>query len=159
MGREDVGANPTGPIMLKLLILLFLTLPAYGQEALRHPIWEYRVTSVIDGDTLSGVLITEPDHESHYSIRIQGIDSPETRKGLAKCDKEIENGKVSKQELIGLVNPPSQVWVENLKFDKFGGRWVADVYTTTGISVRDYMLTRHLALPYDGKRKASHCLD
>lgn len=115
------------------------------------------VTGVIDGDTLSIAAAWSP-YRLTWKVRIRGVDTPE--KGyLAKCKRERELSISAVALTRSLVtNSGGQIWLRNVKHDKYGGRIVADVYTRDGRSVGDALLNAGLAKRYNGSGpKPSWC--
>ena len=83
------------------------------------------------------------------SVRILGIDTPEIR-----ADCESEKNWPSKQEslLISYLVQQKKIEFANLKWDKYGGRVLVDVYLD-GKSYKDEIINSGLAKPYDGGTK------
>ena len=79
--------------MNKLLLILFL-IPSvcFSQEKLK--IADIRT---IDGDTVEIMNLELPKHLKPKIFRIYGIDTPESKKQFAKCQKEIELGLKAKK--------------------------------------------------------------
>ena len=111
-----------------------------------------RVIGVVDGDTLRAEMIGMPKPLNKISIRIAGIDTPEL-KGL--CDLEKEKAREVKNFLNKKFSTTSAVTLENLNWDKYGGRVLANVYFD-GQDVSKMLINQGFATPYHGKKKDSH---
>lgn len=105
-----------------------------------------------DGDTIKTQL--RPFEKlSPLSIRVRGIDTPELR---GKCESE----KVKAREAKAFMNTLLQgqiVTVVPYSWDKYGGRFVADVYDSKHVKIADIMIQSGHARPYSGGAKSSWC--
>lgn len=117
--------------------------------------WTLPIVKVIDGDTIQTKIETLPPPLSNVKIRINGIDTPE--KGhLAKCEYEQIMGTTATKKLIEIVGTSKQMVIKDFKHDKYGGRYVADVFVRD-INIGERMIELGLAKPYDGGKKGSWC--
>jgi micrococcal nuclease len=118
------------------------------------------VLSVTDGDT---VRVRVPDWSGTpmgtVGVRVLGIDTPESQKAFAKCEKELVLGKDAKQYVSALLPPQSRVGLVYRGFDKFGGRVLGSLQLPDGRDFAQVMLSAGKARPYDGKKKGSWCND
>lgn len=117
-------------------------------------ITEGYVIKVHDGDTIT--IITSQKNSTklyRFNIRISGIDAPELTRS---SNIEKEYAKKSKNILENLILHKNVI-LENVCNDKYGGRYVSDVYIKNDnneiISISSYMLENKLAVSYDGKKK------
>jgi micrococcal nuclease len=114
--------------------------------------------SVTDGDT---VRVRVPDWSGTpfgtISVRILGIDTPESQKAFAKCDKELDLGKVAKDYAKQLVPPNTRVGFVYRGNDKYGGRVLGTLTLPDGRDFATVMVGAGMARPYDGKKKGSWC--
>ena len=134
-------------ILLLAAILFPVTVFASG--------WTLPIVKVIDGDTIQTNVSVLPYPLSNVKIRIKGIDTPE--KGhLAKCEYEQIMGTTATKKLIELIGSSKQMVIKNFKHDKYGGRYVADVFIGN-VNVGEQMIELGLAKPYDGGKKGSWC--
>lgn len=118
------------------------------------------VIRVIDGDTIKVKLYGVVPPFDDISIRLLGIDTPETPAvsykitgdlGKASCVAEAEQALVAKEFLTELVkNNNNIITVNNIKVDKYGGRYVADVYLGK-VYIADLLLKNGLAKVFTGK--------
>lgn len=105
-----------------------------------------------DGDTIM-TSYRPVEGLKPVSIRINGIDTPEIR---GRCAEEIEMAKKAKASVVFEVKK-GPVTFYPLKWDKYGGRIIADVYSNDGTNVAQMLLQSGLARPYDGGAKRSWC--
>jgi micrococcal nuclease len=116
------------------------------------------VVKMEDGDTIK-VSIPAFQNTPFYilSVRIQGIDTPESSKAHAKCAAEVTAGKVASQYAKTLVKVGDPVTVGYMGVDKYGGRILGTIKLADGRDWSTTMLSSGYAMPYDGKTKASWC--
>jgi endonuclease YncB( thermonuclease family) len=118
-------------MILRLLLLSFVVSglpgPAAAQIAVTNPYALYygRVVRVIDGDTLDVRVNLWPGLEAIYAVRVRGIDAPELRR--TRCAAERQWGEEAKAQVAKLYPPGTEVRLEDVDYDSFGGRVVADV--------------------------------
>lgn len=135
--------------ILLLLVLTANTAIADNFLELR----EYRDRLCYDGDTCYVIAKTLPESLRNMSIRILGIDTPEIR---ADCPEEKElalQGRVFANDMFRNAN---NIEFHNLKWDKYGGRILADVYID-GVSYKDEIIEAGLAREYYGGKKIGWC--
>ena len=87
------------------------------------------------------------------SVRILGIDTPEIR---AKCDEEKKLALEARALANKLFREAKDIEFANLKWDKYGGRVLVDVYLD-GKLYKDEIINAGLARPYDGGTKEEWC--
>ena len=109
---------------------------------------------VIDGDTIKVASIDLGFSVSlqNRSIRIAGIDTPESRINTKKYPeriKEKELGLLAKQKLKDWL--VGKVKIKSYGPDKYG-RILADVFCEEG-NVADLLKEQNLAVDYDGGKK------
>jgi micrococcal nuclease len=109
---------------------------------------------IVDGDTFKTNLIGLPDSLRKVSVRIKGIDTPEIK---GKCLQEIEKAIEAKSKLKEIISDYSAITVKNVKWDKYGGRILGDVYLSNGNNVASEMISSGLARPYSGGSRTSWC--
>jgi endonuclease YncB( thermonuclease family) len=118
------------------------------------------VVKVLDGDTIKVKLYGVIPPFDNISIRLLGVDAPETPAvsykitgdlGKASCVEEAEKALKAKEFLTELVeNNNNIITINNIKVDKYGGRYVSDVYVGK-IYVVDLLLKNQLVQVYSGK--------
>ncbi len=128
-------------------VMFIITFPALAEDR----IFSRKVIEVIDGDTVRIDMQDESDLISNlgYTIRIAGIDAPEIE-GNSECEKQI--GLIAKDFLKKILFNDRQVKIINPKWDKYGGRILADI-ETDGVLVSKLMIDNGLAITYKGKKK------
>lgn len=89
---------------------------------------------------------------SQIAIRIDGIQAPELRT-KDKCEKAA--GYEAKAYLSGLLRKAKRIDARNIKWGKYAGRVVGDLYADD-INVGPLMLKMGLAIPYDGGKKPEY---
>jgi endonuclease YncB( thermonuclease family) len=142
---------------LKIIITTILSL--FAVSAFANP-YEYKVTRVIDGDTVEFVADFLPDPlPKKLSIRVLGVDTPE--KGhRAQCDKEgqaaIKASAFTKDLITNAYKSGKKVLVEIQKHDKYGGRVLGDVIVD-GQRLSEQLIANGHARPYFGEKKTSWC--
>jgi len=113
------------------------------------------VYKVVDGDTIK-VLYTYGSKEHKISIRVNGVDTPETRRSR---DLEEKAGRVVGKIVADKLHKRF-ITVKFLKWDKYGGRMVGDVYMPGGnVTLCDYLISNKLGHPYSGKTKKDSWTD
>ena len=109
-----------------------------------------------DGDTCNAKMLGVPDTLKKIKIRINGIDTPEIK---GKCEREKKLALEAKVFINDLIKNSTVIYLKNLKWGKYGGRVVADLY----IDKRDYR--EHLKGKnfyveyYGGKKTEDWCED
>lgn len=107
------------------------------------------VKSVYDGDTIITEFSCSPSELKRVSIRLIGIDTPELRQ--YKCAKEKDLAIKARSRVIELLQVGTSMKVDIVKWDKYGGRIDAYVYTKEGINVGKTLIDEGLAVSYSGR--------
>jgi len=137
--------------MRTLIILLLLLIPASSHAAKD----ECTILRVVDGDTIEVPLSCLPKNMKLF-VRVHGVDTPE-KGGRAECKSEAElaaTASMYTQSLVGAAS--NKAILTNHKWDKFGGRMLADV-NLAGVDLRDALLEKKYARSYHGEKKKSWC--
>ena len=138
--------------MKYILLLLILTANiAIADNFLE--LREYRDRLCYDGDTCYVISKTLPESLRNMSIRILGIDTPEIR---ADCPEEKELALQGRVFANDMFRNADNIEFHNLKWDKYGGRILADVYID-GVSYKDEIIEAGLAREYYGGKKIGWC--
>jgi len=138
--------------MKYILLLLILTANiAIADNFLE--LREYRDRLCYDGDTCYVIAKTLPESLRNMSIRILGIDTPEIR---ADCPEEKELALQGRVFANDMFRNADNIEFHNLKWDKYGGRILADVYID-GVSYKDEIIEAGLAREYYGGKKIGWC--
>lgn len=106
---------------------LWLACGAAAQERPPNPYALYfaEVVRVIDGDTLDVRVDLWPGLQAVYAVRVRGIDAPELRE--AACPEERVWAEAAREQVARLYPEGSLVRLEDVEYDAFAGRVVADV--------------------------------
>jgi micrococcal nuclease len=132
---------------MKWLPLLLLT---------AAPAHAYEITRIIDGDTVEIAVDFLPSPlPPKLSIRVIGIDTPE-KSPRAQCDAEAALAKKASAFTKNAVANALEVEVKILKWDKYGGRVLGEVYLDHQ-SLAQSLISAGLARPYKGDAKQSWC--
>ena len=116
----------------------------------------YEVTRVIDGDTVEIMVNFLPEPlPPKLSVRVIGIDTPE-KAPRAQCDAEADLAKKASAFTKKAVAEATEIEVDILKWDKYGGRVLGDVYIDHQ-SLAEMLIAAKLARPYKGDAKQSWC--
>jgi endonuclease YncB( thermonuclease family) len=137
--------------MKYILALLFIANTAIADNFLE--LREYRNRLCYDGDTCYVVAKTLPENLRNMSIRILGIDTPEIR---ADCTEEKDLALQGRAFANDMFRNADNIEFRNLKWDKYGGRILADVYID-GMSYKHEIIEAGLAREYYGGKKIGWC--
>jgi len=107
------------------------------------------IDKVVDGDTFIIKKPKPPADLIQTSHRLQGIDTPESLKQFAKCQKEMELGLKAKQFTNNFVK--DNVDVVYVGIDKYG-RYLVHIIKGN-INLADELVKNGLAVYYDGGTK------
>ena len=107
------------------------------------------IDRVVDGDTFEIKKPKPPLDLLQTKHRIAGIDTPESFKQVAKCQKEIELGLKAKEFTANFVK--GGVNIVYLELDKYG-RYLVNV-DKNGLNLADELVKNGLAVYYDGGTK------
>jgi micrococcal nuclease len=122
--------------------------------------YDWRITRVIDGDTVEFAAPFLPDPlPKKLSIRVLGVDTPE--KGhRASCPQEAaaaeKASQFTKDTLNAAYKAKLPVYIELQKHDKYGGRVLGDVIVN-GERLSQLLIANGHARPYFGEKKSSWC--
>ena len=131
--------------------MLFVVSQAVADDFLEMR--EYRNNLCYDGDTCYVTAPTLPEPLQKMSVRILGIDTPEIR---AKCEEEKKLALQARELANKLFRAAEKIEFANLKWDKYGGRVLVDVYLD-GELYSQKLIDAGLARPYDGGTKTPWC--
>ena len=116
----------------------------------------YEITRVIDGDTVEIAVDFLPSPlPPKLSIRVMGIDTPE-KAPRAQCDAEAALAKKAGAFTKNAVANALYVDIKILKWDKYGGRVLGEVYLDHQ-SLAESLVSAGLARHYEGDAKQSWC--
>ena len=105
------------------------------------------IVRVLDGDTVE-VEIEEVQVEGlkRQTIRIEGVDTPETR---TSDDFEKVCGNWSKERVVEFVSADGQYVLETEFEDGAFGRILGDIRSPSGVRLSEFLLDEGLAVEYD----------
>lgn len=112
------------------------------------------VVKVVDGDTIH-VVILLGNTPLKVSVRILGVDCPESTKAKASCIEEMNAGKAVSNHIKSLIKVRDIVDVKLVSKDKYC-RYDGDIRFRRGvdvISLSEYLLSNGYAKIYCGKTK------
>ena len=120
------------------------------------------VTSVYDGDTIKIAYPGLPEELGKLSVRVRGVDTPELR---GKCTSEKKKAQLSKKFTKNIIEKNgNKVILENMTWDKYGGRVLADVYIIektkigyTKINLSNMIIKSGHGRKYDGNKRSNWC--
>jgi endonuclease YncB( thermonuclease family) len=116
----------------------------------------YEITRVIDGDTVEIAVDFLPSPlPPKLSIRVMGIDTPE-KAPRAQCDAEAALARKASAFTKDAVANAREVDIKILKWDKYGGRVLGEVYLDHQ-SLAESLVSAGLARHYKGDAKQSWC--
>jgi endonuclease YncB( thermonuclease family) len=124
---------------------------------LKDKIVDARLVEVYDGDTVKVVVMLGKE-PFLISVRIKGIDAPEIKKSKGKLFEEHLAALKVKQYVEEMLRGPI-IKVRFLKWDKFGGRIIGDVFTNDNQNVADILLEEGWVKPYNGEAKKEWTLE
>lgn len=109
-----------------------------------------KVIDIYDGDTVTVIFMHGDQVPFKIKIRVNGVDTPEIRSAKSELEK-VKALFIRDQLRDLLLNHIVKLTI--VKWDKYGGRIVGDVYLPDNTLVSDYLLKHSYAKPYDGKTK------
>jgi endonuclease YncB( thermonuclease family) len=116
---------------------------------------EAKVVEITDADTMKLELYYWPQHTITTSVRLKGVDTPELDD--AKCLKEKLLSEEAKSSIEQKLPVGSWVVVSDVSFDKYGGRYVADVrrWRSDRLSSinKELLSNSRWAVVYNGEKK------
>ena len=131
-------------------------------------VYKGQLDRVYDGDTIWATLDLGFDMFFKCSIRVKGIDTPESKINTRKYpERKVEKAlaKVAKKRMKELCG--KQVWVESKKLlrgstkedlkegtakEKYG-RVLGNLYQMDGTNIADVLIKEGYAIKYSGKKK------
>lgn len=147
-------------LMPALATLLMLgAVPSLAVSRVSGPL-PARVTEVVDGDTLAVRVTIWLDQEVVTRVRLDGIDTPESR---SDCADEKRMAQAAKQKLAALVASATEgkgdgsIRLHDVEYDKYGGRVRARVTLADGTDLAQAMIRAGHARPYEGGKRQPWC--
>lgn len=145
------------PVLAALLMLG--AVPSLAVSRVAGPL-PARVTEVVDGDTLAVRVTIWLDQEVVTRVRLDGIDTPESR---STCADEKRMAQEARQKLATLVASATEgkgdgtIRLHDVEYDKYGGRVRARVTLADGTDLAQAMIHTGHARPYNGGKREPWC--
>ncbi|MFV3073989.1 thermonuclease family protein [Niveispirillum fermenti] len=142
-----------------LLALVLGAVPSLAISRLAGPV-PARVTEVVDGDTLNVRALIWLDQEVVARVRLDGIDTPESR---SRCAAEKRMAQEARRMLADLVAPATEgrgdgtIRLHDVVYDKYGGRVRARVTLADGTDLSQALIKTGHARPYTGGKREPWC--
>jgi len=144
-------------ISILLSVVIMLTASPLMAKEVEMTIYDYKITRVIDGDTVAFEANFLPAPlKQELSIRVYGVDTPE-KSWRAECPKEAAWGEEASQFTKDMLNAATVIQVAIYKWDKYGGRVLGDIIID-GKSLRHMLIAEGFAREYYGDKKVSWCI-
>jgi micrococcal nuclease len=139
--------------MLFAMVCVILTGNFSAADDRQYKLYLADVLDIIDGDTMSVRVSLWPGLVAEYSVRVRGMDAPELRG--ASCAEEKAWAEESKAQLQKLYDVGSQIKLENVEYDAFSGRVLADVFryrSDRWLDLKKEMVDRKMAVEWYPKQ-------
>lgn len=143
-----------------MLLPLLLAVPPAGSAARVAGPLPARVVEVVDGDTLAVRVTVWLDQEVTTRVRLDGIDTPESR---SDCAEEKRKAGAARDKLAALVALATEgrgdatIRLHDVVHDKFGGRVRARVTLADGTDVAQALIKAGHARAYQGGKRQPWC--
>lgn len=140
---------------MKKIFLTLLLIPSicFADEKL-----DIRDIRTIDGDTVEIMNLELPKQLKPKIFRVYGIDTPESKKQFAKCQKEIELGLKAKKFTEDFLGDLAFASFQNYP-DKYG-RILINIRNVKGEDLAQALIKAGLAVEYYGDKKTKNwCKD
>ena len=134
------------------LVLVVLAGQAAAREIVPGPL-AAEVVEIIDGDTIAVRVHVWLGQLVETRVRLIGVDAPELRGRCAAERGRAERAREWLRERVGR----GEVVLRDIRFDKYGGRVLAQVETASGEDLARELLAEGLARPYRGGRRGGWC--
>lgn len=140
-----------------ILAMLFTTMAIAANKNPAHAEYDYKITRVIDGDTVAFEAPFLPAPlKQELSVRVFGVDTPE--KGFrAGCESEAKRGEEASKFTTEQIRRAKKIQVSIISWDKYGGRVLGDIIID-GKSLRKMLIDNGFAREYYGDKKESWCI-
>lgn len=131
-------------------LLLLLLLLSTGAQA--HGPYPAELVRVIDGDTVVVRAEVWPGLFQEVSVRLAGVNAPESRRRVGRLACEITLGKLATAYTTQFLTGPLVLY--DVKLGKFAGRVLGQIRTARGDLSTSLVLEGH-AVAYDGGKRAA----
>lgn len=149
-------------VSLSFIFVVFTSLlngvvSAKGFKSHAGPV-QAEVVKITDADTIRVIAYPWPSMRVAAAVRIRGIDTPEKRR--SKCNQEKALAYRATAYVKGLLKPGHRVKLENIRFGKYAGRVVADLFFEMPKgweNLASVLFAAGYAKEYHGGKKRSWC--
>jgi len=164
MNRATSNPISLTPFLFLTVIMLPLMISVAHAAKIYPGPYQADVYYITDGDTFFARVKLWPGLNTDVSIRILGVDTPESWR--PKCDSEKAAGKAATEFLMSVFGSPyrtaildkpmATVELRNVKLGKYSGRVLADVFHN-GQNISDAIIAAGHGRPYAGGKRAGWC--
>lgn len=112
-----------------------------------------RLVKVYDGDTINVIIALGNNCPLAIKVRVVGIDAPEITKKGTTTQLEKDAGLFVRDYVNNLFQITEIVQIKLHCIDKYGGRYVGDVFLADNKTLSDHLLSLGYVKKYDGKTK------
>ena len=134
------------------LALVLISVATAAKEAFGP--YRAEVVRVKDGDTVLVDVHIWPGLTQRISLRLDGVNTPETRRPAPDCEREA--GRQAKAFVRGLLSPGDEVIIREVRLGKYAGRALGKI-EVDGQDLGEMLIREHLARPYHGGRRSAWC--
>ena len=140
---------------MKKILLTLLLMPSICLADQKLDIRDIRT---IDGDTVEIMNLELPKQLKPKIFRVYGVDTPESKKQFAKCQKEIQLGLKAKKFTEDFLGDLAFATFQNHP-DKYG-RILINIRNIKGEDLAQALIKAGLAVEYYGDKKTKNwCKD
>ena len=140
---------------MKKILLTLLLMPSI---CLADEKLDIRDIRTIDGDTVEIMNLELPKQLKPKIFRVYGVDTPESKKQFAKCQKEIQLGLKAKKFTEDFLGDLAFATFQNHP-DKYG-RILINIRNIKGEDLAQALIKAGLAVEYYGDKKTKNwCKD
>jgi endonuclease YncB( thermonuclease family) len=126
--------------------------PSRAEEPVAGPV-AATVLDVIDGDTIVVRARIWLGQDVETRVRLFGVDTPELR---ARCEEEQALAREAR-DFVRARLESKRVNLRDVRYDKYGRRVLARVFTPEGEDLAESLIRRGLARAYDGSARLGWC--
>jgi endonuclease YncB( thermonuclease family) len=139
---------------LAFILVILASAPALAADLYPGP-YRAEVLRIVDGDTLEARVAIWPDLETVVSVRLRGVDTPESYG--PKCQVEKTLAVAATAFLDGLAPQGSVILLRDVGPDKYAGRVDARVMLEDGREAAAELLAAGHGRPYGGGKRDGWC--
>lgn len=136
-----------------VFLLALLMVQTAAAECFRWPLREQAGVVAYDGDTIYVAMPGLPPSLQAVGVRVLGIDAPEMR---GKCEQERATAVTARARLNEILRAAAVVEFCEPKWDKYGGRVLANV-RADDVDIAAALIATGLVRRYDGGKRAGWC--